>query len=160
MAFDAPWGLSLKLMTLFTSIILLGVPAIGLINNPGNDSYWLMAVVAFPIAIWIGGAIYLIRGYELSGNKLLVQRLLWKTEVELDHLQSAEVDPEAMSRSIRTFGNGGLFSFSGRFRNKKLGPYRAFVNDPKLAVVLKFSDKTIVVTPDNPGKFAEQIQSA
>ena len=34
---------------------------------------------------------------------------------------SAQVDPEAMRRSNRTFGNGGLFSFNGCFRNAALG---------------------------------------
>ncbi len=52
-----------------------------------------------------------------------------------------------MKGSIRTFGNGGLFCFSGRFRNRKLGSYRAFATDPKLAVVLRFPDKIVVVTP-------------
>ncbi len=157
MVFEAPWGRALKLMTLFSSIILLGVAGIGLANNPGDDNYWLWVVVVLPVAIWFGGALFMIRGYELSRDKLLVQRLLWKTEVSLLELQSAEVDPDAMNGSIRTFGNGGLFSFTGRFRNKKLGPYRALVNDPKLSVVLKFPNRVIVVTPDRPERFAARL---
>ena len=68
-------------------------------------------------------------------------------------LKSAEVDTEAMSKSIRTFGNGGLFCFAGIFNNNRLGSYRAFATDPKRAVVLRFSDRTVVVTPDQPDDF-------
>jgi hypothetical protein len=64
-----------------------------------------------------------------------------------------------MSYSIRTFGNGGLFSISGLFRNKTLGSYRAYATDPKRAVVLKYKKRTIVVTPDRPDVFAARIES-
>ena len=58
-----------------------------------------------------------------------------------------------MSRSIRLFGNAGCFSVIGWFWNRKLGRYRAFVMDPKRAVVLRFADYVLVVSPDQPAKF-------
>ena len=64
-----------------------------------------------------------------------------------------------MSRSIRLFGNGGAFAFSGWFRNRKLGSYRAYATDPARSVVLKFSDhKTIVVTPEPPDAFIAAVK--
>jgi hypothetical protein len=76
----------------------------------------------------------------------------------LSGLKSAEVDTEAMSKSIRTCGNGGLFCFAGAFNNNRLGSYRAFATDPKRAVVLRFSDRTVVVTPDQPDDFVMRIK--
>ena len=77
--------------------------------------------------------------------------------MNLQDLQTAEIDPEAMNRSIRLFGNGGLFCFAGQFRNKKLGRYRAYATDPKLAVILRFTDKVVVVTPGSPDRFVAQL---
>jgi hypothetical protein len=63
-----------------------------------------------------------------------------------------------MDRSIRISGNGGLFVFCGLFRNSKLGVYRAFCTDASHAVVLRFPDRTIVVTPAQPEKFVNAIK--
>jgi hypothetical protein len=90
---------------------------------------------------------------------LLVQRLGWHSELILKNLVSAECDPEAMKRSIRVFGNGGFFCFAGKFRNKRLGVYRAFATAPHLAVVLRFTDRMVVVTPDNPEEFVKALKN-
>ena len=62
-----------------------------------------------------------------------------------------------MRWSTRTFGNGGLFSFTGFFRNKALGAYRAFVTDPHQTVVLHFPTRTVVVSPSAPEQFVHDI---
>ena len=63
-------------------------------------------------------------------------------------------------RSIRTFGNGGLYSFTGWFRNTALGAYRAFVTDPHRTVVLHFPTRTVVVSPSAPEDFVHVIRAA
>jgi hypothetical protein len=98
-----------------------------------------------------------IRGYVLTSEPLLVQRFGWNYKLTLAELVSAEVDPKAMDRSIRTFGNGGMFCLAGFFRNNTLGSYCAFATDPKRSVVLKFINRTVVVTPDRPIDFVNRI---
>jgi hypothetical protein len=63
-----------------------------------------------------------------------------------------------MKGSIRLFGNGGLFSFTGLYRNKKLGNYRAFVNDWHKCVILRFAKRTIVVSPNDPDGFVAVVE--
>jgi len=65
-----------------------------------------------------------------------------------------------MQGSLRTFANGGLFAFAGNFHSGDLGAYRAYVTDGMKAVVLKFTDKTIVVSPDDPEEFIAAVTSA
>jgi hypothetical protein len=156
--YDAPWGSSLKLLTISTIGILLGISVIGLYYYAGNGEIWLFAVVILPLVILASSAFFIIRGYEISDGKLFVRRLIWDTEISLDKLQAVKINPLAMKRSIRIFGNGGLFCFSGLFRNRQLGYYRAYATDPKSAVVLKLSDKVVVVTPDNPAAFEAEIK--
>jgi hypothetical protein len=155
--FDAPWGLSLKLLTIISTGILLGISIIGLYYYADKGEIWLFAVVVLPLAITVGSAFFIIRGYEIANGKLFVRRLIWDTEINLDKLQGVKVNPHAMKRSFRIFGNGGLFCFSGLFRNKQLGFYRAYATDPKSAVVLRLTDRVVVVTPENPTAFVAQI---
>jgi hypothetical protein len=58
---------------------------------------------------------------------------------------------------MRTFGNGGFFSFTGHFRSKELGSYRAFMTDRRRAVVLRFPSSVIVISPERPEDFVNTI---
>ena len=62
-----------------------------------------------------------------------------------------------MARSFRTFGNGGLFAITGRYRNARLGAYHAYVTDSERTVVLRFPSLTLVVSPDNPEAFTRAL---
>ena len=157
MNFKAPWGIKITCMTLAVSLLLLGISTYLLFADRGNNIYGLR--IYGPMLILLGALLFIIRGYTISGNTLLVHRLIWNSRIDLSGLVSVEINPEAMSYSIRTFGNGGLFSISGLFRNKTLGSYRAYATDPKRAVVLKYKKRTIVVTPDRPDVFAARIES-
>ena len=157
--FSAPWGTLLIATTSLAVGILVGVPIIGLTTGPRGEIPWFILMIMMPLTILLIGILFTIRGYIVTGDTLLVQRLFWNTRVSLANLRSVEADPKSMAKTIRTWGNGGMFCFSGMFRNKKLGSYRAFVTDPKRSVVLKFSDQTIVVTPDRPEEFVARIKA-
>ena len=156
--FNAPWGTLLKAVTGMSILVLVGVPVIGVLSGPHEDSFWILGMVVMPLAILVGGAFFMIRGYVLTQDSLTIQRLGWCSRVDLSGLQSVEADGQAMSRSIRTCGNGGLFCFAGAFRNRKLGAYRAFATDPKRSVVLRFPNRTVVVTPDQPEAFIARVK--
>jgi len=157
MKFKAPWGIKITCITLALSLLLLGLPTYLLFANPGNNTYAIS--ICTLILLFLGALLFIIRGYTISGNTLYVHRLIWNSRIDLSGLVSVEINPEAMSYSIRTFGIGGLFSISGLFRNKTLGSYRAYATDPKRAVILKYKKRTIVVTPDRPDVFAARIES-
>ncbi len=157
--FKAPWSRSLKWMTGLLVSFLVLIAAFGLTTGPRYLLTWSLSMVVMPLTILLGSACFMIRGYEVASGKLLVQRLGWRSSLDLTKLTAVEIDPEAMKGSLRTFGNGGLFSFSGAFWNRRLGLYRAFVTDPGRAVILHFGPKTVVVTPDDPEALAEKLQA-
>ena len=156
--FNAPWGKSLKLMTGLSVLILVHIPVIGMFTGPRGSVVWILSMIVFPLLILTIAAFFMIRGYVLTGDAMLVQRLGWNSKLDLSGLISAEIDPQAMANSIRTFGNGGMFCFAGNFRNKKLGSYRVFATDPKLAVILRFNSRVVVITPENPEDFICRIR--
>lgn len=150
--FTASWG---KLLT-GTSIgvvALIGGATLAVAAAEGNALPTLL-----PLALLLAVP-FMVRGYVVEGNILQVQRLLWTTPIPLKDLQSAEAVPNALRGSIRLFGNGGIFSFTGWFRSKALGKFRAFVNDLNRTVVLRFPDRTMVVSPDDPAAFVQTANS-
>jgi Bacterial PH domain len=151
--YDAHWGKSLIIVSTLSTMLLIGIAFFVAWISPGQFSW----VALLPLTILLGSALFTIRGYTVTTNAILVQRLFWETRLPLADLRSVQFKPNAMCRSLRTFGNGGLFSFTGFYRNKELGNYRAFVTNLRNTVVLHFSDRTIVVSPVAPEDFIENL---
>jgi hypothetical protein len=156
--FSAPWSKQLTLMTIVCHVICIGIAVIGMVS-PGHPVTRLSMIV-LPLLVLISGSLFMIRGYTLNNGRLIVHRLGWDSLVDLASLASVVHDPSAMSGSVRTAGNGGLFAFCGWFYNRKLGSYRAFGTDPHRAVVLRFANRVVVVTPDAPERLVDEITKA
>jgi len=154
--YGAPWGMLLRVMTVVGIIILLGLPVLTLYYGQIPEGGARLLFYLIPL-IMVGAFFFTVRGYELAGQQLNILRPGWSKAIPLTNLISAEFLPDAMRRSIRTFGNGGLFAFVGSYRNQLLGPYRAYATDLHKTVVLRFTDRTIVITPDEPEKFVQDI---
>jgi len=156
--FRAPWSKSLIVASTFATLVCLAV-TYALWTLPAEGSweplrFWLGLL---PLAIIFICALFTVRGYSITNDAFLIDRLFWTTRIPLTELQSVKFDPAATHRSIRTFGNGGFFSFTGYFRNKELGSYRAFMTDRRRAVVLRFSSSVIVISPDRPEDYVNTI---
>jgi hypothetical protein len=160
--YKASWGKLLVTMSIIATAIIISVPIVGLTvsrleEGPGYNIYWLISMVALPIVLIDVTLLFIVKGFEITPDKLLIQRLLWKTEIDLTNLVNVEIDPDALKGSIRTFGNGGLYSFTGWFKSGRLGSFKAYVTQLQNCVVLRFTDKVIVISPDNPQQFAYEI---
>lgn len=158
MTFRAPWSRRLSYSTLAFILILFAVSIVGKTGVRHPDFFAVFMVTGVPLLVVAGSSLFMIRGYVITESTLFVQRFLWHSRIDLTELESFEIDPEAMSGSARTLGNGGLFCIAGYFRNDKLGKYRAFATDPRLSVVLHLADRTVVVTPDNPQQFVSALK--
>jgi hypothetical protein len=156
--FKAPWGRSLWIMSTLGTVICLGVSLLLLRTNVpfrvNTLHFWLGIFPLISIAV---AALYTVRGYSIYGGSIFVERLFWSTRLSLAALQSVEFRPDVVRGSIRTFGNGGFFSFTGYYRNKDLGSYRAFVTDPKRIVALRFPKGAVILSPDSPEDFVRVL---
>jgi len=156
----APWSTSLRVLSfLSVAILLLVCASISALVPawPWGGMPRLLGIY-LPLVVLLGAALFVIRGYELDSTELRIQRLLWVTTIPLAGLQRAWHDPTSLFRSLRLFGNGGLFSISGLFWNRNLGRYRAFATHPKRAVVLDLGNRKIVVTPEDPERFLQELR--
>jgi PH (Pleckstrin Homology) domain-containing protein len=149
--FRAPWSASLRTMTV-TSMGVMALVVMGAIvaRPPLLAAVLLIALPLIIVASTVAGR---VRGYTLTEDAITVHRGLWDTRLPLTGLRSVTGDVDAMRGSIRMLGNGGVFAFTGRFWNSKLGWYRAYATDPGRAVVLRYANRTIVISPHDPQHF-------
>jgi hypothetical protein len=156
--YEAPWSTSLIVISVLTTIVCLGA-TVGAWLNLGSKHLPIALnwVALMPLGILFGTALFTIRGYSISSDSILVDRLLWSTVLPRAGLESAQVEPDAMRGSLRTFGNGGAFSFTGFYYNKRLGSYRAYVTDPHRTVVLRYTNRRVVLSPAGPESFVSDL---
>lgn len=136
----APWGRALIVISSLSSLLCLGIAA-GFALSRDPRLHW---PALLPLVVVAVCALFTVRGYVVTADALLVRRLLWNTRLPWTGaaaLQSVQAEPDAMRGSIRLWGNGGMYSFTGLFRSKALGSYRAFVMDRHRTVVLRFADR-------------------
>ena len=154
--YRAPWSRTLQVFSIAITIICLTVPFGQYMV--GIRLHRAMSATCFvPLAVLIGAAFFTVRGYTLMPDAILVRRLAWSTRLPLAGLQSVCSQPNAMRHSLRLMGVGGLFSFSGLYRNSLLGSYRAFVTDTEHTVVVRCARRTFVLSPDKPEAFVSQL---
>jgi hypothetical protein len=147
--YKAPWSRKLIITTGFFAVLLIVALII-------MDS---IAANILLLAILIVSLLMLVRGYSISEGKLLIHRLGWSSTYKLENLESVKFEPNITIGSIRAFGVGGFFGYVGKFRSKDLGSYEAYVTDEDNSVLLEFQDKKIVVSPDEPEKFTEEMKN-
>ncbi len=157
----APWSRTLILSTACVSLLLVCVMLSGFRQMGTLDvtslGFW---AAMLPAGLLAGGALCSIRGYSVTADAILVHRLFGDIRIPRRGLQSAAAEPDAFRGALRTWGNGGLGSFTGWYQSSHLGSFRAYATDSTLSVVLRYADRTIVLTPKHPDRFVHDLSEA
>src|SRR5438045_1801632 len=117
-SFSAPMGRTTMIMTILASLILLGVGILELtmgIKRSGPIRTVLMATGSLLLLGFVGSLWFKIRGYDVTASNVVVNYGFSGKEIPLDKISSVEVKPNALAKSARTMGNGGMWSFFGYF---------------------------------------------
>jgi len=160
---SAPLGGRVRLMTWLTVVLVVTIDAVIvaqllLERHPPPWPVWpiLFSTPAIVVVIWYGA---LVRRYRLLGGEIVIERAWLTMRLPLAGLVAVETDREALRGAWKIFGNDGLGAYAGRFRSRKLGRFRAYVSDPAWAVVLRWPDRCLVVSPAQPGEFTDAVRA-
>ena len=158
----APPGTRIRLTTLFSFVAVFVAITVVLVlmlrdrHPPPGPVVGGTAIV--PAAFYIGWLVSRIRRYRLVGNELRIELALRTVRFPLAGLIGVDLDREAMRGAWRTCGNDGLGAITGRFRSKRLGPFRAYLTDVEHAVVLRWPDRCVVISPHQHSYFIEAVR--
>ena len=157
MDFNAPKSIWIKVIT---AVLAVGFVILIISTFVAEES---AAALIFPMAIIILvfalSYYFSVTKYEISGNRIVVHRPFDSVTIPKGELTATRIYAKDIRMSIRTFGIGGVFSYTGTFWNSKFGSMTWYVTKMDNAVLLVDgrSNKT-VISPDNPEKFIESLQ--
>jgi len=107
--------------------------------------------------LFIGLAWFLKPRLYIYNKKEVIVKSKFR-KVKFDNIKYYKVIPQ-LGRSIRLWGNGGLFSFSGIFYNKDFGGrFRCYINNTQDSIMLYTEDnKKILINPSEHRKFLGEL---
>ena len=157
--FSAPWSRFLKVISAVISIVICVAFWFAAPTTTVNETVPFQTfLILFPVAMLGSAAIFIIRRYEVTDGHIEIVRIIGRTKYAIDNIETIAFEPKATALSIRTMGNGGLYSISGFFRNKELGAYRAYVtNSANTVVIRRKKGSPIVISPGEPTDFVDAV---
>ncbi|MEX0813878.1 MAG: PH domain-containing protein [Chitinophagales bacterium] len=144
---------SLDTFSILLTSVLTGIILIIVIRNiiAGLNDLVIVFFTLLMVILLLLPLLYKINGYEIDSGKLIIDRVAYKIEIDIEDVKKVELlNPDDMEHSSRTFANGGLFGYYGKYKNPKIGAFKMYATQRsnRVLVVLENEDK-IVITPDN-----------
>lgn len=112
-----------------------------------DGDIFLGIIVEILIPIPILWSIAILPRYTAITDKEIIVKQVWGQLVfDYKKVEITSISKEKLRKSIRTFGNGGLFGYGGSFYNYELGHYRMYVTQMKdLAIITDTRGKKTVI---------------
>lgn len=163
MQYNTSLDLTSRIVTiLITLLFLVSIGfAIYQVSSPGSgidDLYGAVFSTVLLLGIYFFCYLYRPMSYIISEGKLVVKRPIKDVILNLSELKQVRIaSKQDLKLTIRTFGNGGLFGFYGKFRNSTFGNMTWYATRLNNYLILFTTNAgKIVLTPDDiEGMFHE-----
>jgi hypothetical protein len=156
--YQASLGKLVLTTTVLVAVLLTAVTVTLISTIKGLPPAVMILITVSPLASFAIAFLYRVWGYGVSTHGIRVHRTLFPVTLPLQPPVTIERTPGLTKGSLRTFGNGGLFGFYGRFWKSGVGSYRAFVTDPANALLLTSGERKFALSPDQPDAFIRAVE--
>ena len=153
-----------KIITWIVVAILILPSVIGYsaFLRSGKDPVALIGILAGPVILFILTiAMYLLMpvSAEITGTGITIHRKISPPTFSFADIKSIRMpEPDEMKGVLRTFGNGGLFGYTGKYWNKKMGSMSWYCTQRRNYIIIDMqNNKRIVITPDDPEGFMKDL---
>jgi hypothetical protein len=128
----------------------------------GPDPWKLAAMFLAPTFAVLIATLSFFRERSLTAQFRIEENVLvlGKRREPLAGLTEVGRDPAVMKGACKRWGNGGAGAIRGSFRSKRLGKFYAFLTDTEHAVVLRWADRVVAVSPADPEFFIYSARKA
>ena len=157
MNFKASLDSTAKAITVVVTSLFTGLIAYGFVTYSNSNS--ILYTAAFLTIVYF--ICWLLRPlrYSVTETDLLIERPMGNIKIKKEDIQSIEILQESnIGGTVRTFGVGGLFGYYGKYYNSTFGSMNWYVTRIDKPVLITTAKSKIVVSPDEPDRFAETLR--
>jgi len=165
--YKASLGKSVKISSIIGKVLLLSIVLIFLVvfifklikDNFEREDIMLPIFVLVILAILNYSYGERILGYDVTTEGVKIVKGNNTELIRKDRIIEVKlIDKSDLKFAIRTFGIGGVFSYSGTFSNKKLGSMTWYLTRKDSLVMLVTKMDKIVLSPDNCQEFYNEAK--
>lgn len=145
--------------TLF--LTLLGVAvlifSVSIILILGRFKILKIVLILFILSILITAFVRSPRAFIITDSEIVIKTISKSIKIPISSVEEVErLKEKDLKGAKRMKGVGGLFGFSGKFYSDKIGYFDGYFTNQKNLVLIK-TEKSFVISPDNPDLFIEKI---
>ncbi len=159
MEFAAPKSAWVKAITAIIFAVLPVLAVFVFLTETDRFAFIIPAVI-FLLVLALSYYFNIVR-YEITETHVLIRRPFDRVKIAKSSITDViPINKKDIRRSIRTFGIGGVFSYSGQFWNSKFGNMTWYLSGMDGVVLLtdKSKNKTLL-SPENCEKFIAALKS-
>lgn len=145
-----------KIITILVVVLFLyfGFRSVQLIIQNPDDLRMVLVqsgVLLLFLVVLIGSYLLSPRYYRIENNNLVIVRPAKNKLISLDEIASIKLlNENEAGGAIRTFGNGGLFGYYGRYYFPKLGRVILYTSQRKNRILIETKQgEKIMISPDD-----------
>lgn len=151
---NIPWAICL---------LAIGIVVAVLFSAPSPPEGFIIGTLAFQFLLMFGIVVvtYFQRttGVTISDTAITIERKASAVVIDFSDILSIK-RVESMRYAFRTFGNGGVFGYTGYYYRKGIGSMRWYCTQRNNYVLIEKTDgKKLVITPDDPDGFMKDIEA-
>jgi len=108
-------------------------------------------LLLFVVAVFVGSYLLSIKSYAVENNQLVIKKIAGERRIEIADIEEIRlIEKGDMFGTIRTFGNGGLFGYYGKFYNRTFGSMTLYTTQRTNRIFIRTkSGSKIVISPDD-----------
>ncbi len=163
MTYKASLDTTSKVVTTLISALFIVIITVQVVLFVQSGNWTFLATSVLLLGIYVVSYLYRPVCYEVGNGNIIVHRPGSDVTIPYDDVKVISlIAGQQLKGSIRTFGAGGLFGYFGQFMNKELGcmTWYATKRGRKVVLIELQNNKKIVLTPDEPEQFVQQIPVA
>jgi len=153
---------SIIITTLLISFSLAGIAVFQFSEmNMGYRSHYIFGLSSILLLI-VCLALFVFRpqSYKIEKGNIIIKRMFQDKMISANEIKIVRIPTDKeIAWPIRTFGNGGIFGYTGRYYTKHLGKMLWFCSRRSNLVFIERKGKiSVVISPDLPKEFVSTYQ--
>ncbi len=152
-----------KIITFIISLLFVVIVVFQVVFFIQKGEYSALIVIGVLVIIYGITYCYHPVNYQIKNRNIVIHRYASNIVLSRNEIKHIEIVPPQKIRSaIRIFGVGGLFGYFGNFINRDLGcmTWYATQRDNEAVLIELNNNKKIIITPDMPEQFVDQLLQA
>jgi Bacterial PH domain len=143
--------------------VIIAIIGFFTIKKSGYDLIILISVSLGPfIMAGLLIAMYYLQplSVTIDNNGIAINRRAKPVIINFSDIRSVRaLSADEMKRCIRTFGNGGLYGYTGQYYNKIMGSMTWYCSQRQNYILIETNRKKIIITPDDVVGFLQELKA-